>query len=1208
MCCLLFNLCTAINAMKTELNWVEWILYLQYFERLRKARTPMHLKSIKLAGFKSFVDPTHIPIRTYNNSIVGPNGCGKSNIIDAIRWVVGESSAKQLRGQSMSDVIFNGTTERKPVGRAMVELVFDNASGRLGGEFAKFNEVSVRRELEREGQSNYFLNGTKCRRKDILDVFLGTGLGPRSYAVIEQGMISRLIEAKPEDLRVFLEEAAGISKYKERRRETENRIRHTQENLDRVNDLCEELERQLKHLQRQANAAEKYKIYKQQERDFKSQLKALQWQEFETEIADKAQELQLHITQFEELKASLAHLEVELDKSRVQRDDLTCESSDVQRQYYEQTAEIAKLEQRIKHIQEQARQWQEQLEKADALYNEFNELASIRQEDFERLEVDIASLNPQLIQAKEQVAVLQQQQESAEMAIQEWQEQWEHFSVDAQEASKQVELDKNNLNHLVSRLQSVEQQTQQLHDEKRTIDISALTQECHDITESGAIATQQLDELQQILAAHQQQVIDWREQLRVDKNSLNEKRTQLQTAVGKQASLEALQKAALSDVNEQSTQWLNQHQLMDTPRLAQCLNVDSGWESSVETVLSDSFNAICVDDLNAIDESLLQLDKAELTVVAKSSMTSETNSALQPLASVVRCDYALPAFVQHVYVAENYQHAKGALTQLQMHESIVTKDGVWLGHGFIRLCRSTDPSKGVIVRERELVQVVADIEQLSAEIEQLQEVVEQAEQALQTAEAQRDQQQAEVNRLSADVVNLTSKQQLLQDELQRRQSRLHVIEQELSQLCEQAEQIESEIQSKNETIAELEHSHADHEQRKHELLKQRESKRELLYQVRTQLSQATTEADQLAVKLATSENQRQLIQDQLLQDQKQMQHALERKQALSSQMSTDGTPLDNLETELQQRLAQREQIQTQLSQAQAQIEQLDQQMRQWEQQRQSTSQRVSQQQNDVQQLKMDQQTLLVKQSTIIEQLQAEDVAVEAVIETMPENASIGVWMQEIETLEKRITRLGPINLAAIDEFEELSERKTYLDSQQQDLFEAIDTLEKAINKIDKETKAKFKETFEAVNEHFMRLFPSVFGGGRAELELLENDLLNAGVTVKAQPPGKRNATIHMLSGGEKALTAIALVFSFFQLNPAPFCILDEVDAPLDDLNVGRYCRLIKEMAKTTQFIVISHNKVTIASADSLIGVTMHEPGVSRMVAVDMEEAIAMADA
>lgn len=1170
----------------------------------------MFLKQIKLAGFKSFVDPTVIPIRSAMSAIVGPNGCGKSNIVDAIRWVVGESSAKQLRGQSMSDVIFNGTTARKPLGRAMVELTFDNSDHRLTGEYAAYAEISVRREVSREGQSSYYLNGTQCRRRDVLDIFLGTGLGPRSYSIIEQGMISRLVEAKPEELRVYLEEAAGISKYKERRRETENRMRHTQDNMDRVNDLCEELDRQLRHLQRQAKSAEKYKLYKEEERKLDAELKVLHWQVYDTDLKQLCQQLEQASRLLEEERTQLAQVEAKIETQRLTHTETGHEHSETQKQFYSLATDVSRIEQQLEHIKSQSAQWQQEMASLTERGSQLSQAHKHHQQQLSIHQEQIARLTPSVNEASEVVAAAMQRLSEAEKSQQSSQDQWDHFSTEVAQCARKVDVDKTNLSHLERQAGSSQHKLNQLKQQCEKIELSS--QE-HELVE----LRKQADQVADKLSLHESEMQKLSTEIVASRQAIQDKQKEQQTLrgeaqalTGRLASLEALQQAAFKDDDKHTANWLHAQGLQEAKRVGECLSVAGDWQSAVEAVLFDSFSAIVTET----PEQYLQTLGADMThgLVLVEELKNEQGkvspNGVRTMADVVKAHCQLPLCLQSVYLAEDWQEAKTLLPSLSENHSILTKQGLWLGKGWLRTPSKADAKRGVLKREQEIKAAQVALAALSEKIEAFSAALKQEEPMLRTLESQRDSLQRDYQGMSRELSQAKSTLSAKETAYQSQKNRRQQLEQEIEQVARRSEQLAQSIVQAQTGIAQQENEQQQLLAQRESLLEAREQWREQVRFSREALQQARQQLDEYNKELTMHEHQADTTRQLLARDDEQRQHLAQRQMQLEAQMGAEARPVAQLETELQEKLAARQAHEVKLKQLEATVLQLEQEIAELEKMRQRSNAVIHQQQTELQQLQMDQQTLKVKQSAIDEQLQAQELTLAPILENMTENATIAGHSEALETLAKRVSRLGPINLAAIEEYDEVKERRDFLGAQQADLEEALNALSSAIQKIDRETRETFKKTYDVVSTQFSSMFPKVFGGGRAAIEWTGDDVLTAGLQVKAQPPGKRNATIHMLSGGEKALTAIALVFALFHLNPAPFCVLDEVDAPLDDLNVSRYCQLVKEMSDKTQFLVISHNKVTIEAAGSLLGVTMHEPGVSRLVAVDIDEAVAMAEA
>lgn len=1171
----------------------------------------MRLKTIKLAGFKSFVDPTTIPIQANLSAIVGPNGCGKSNVVDAVKWVIGETSAKQLRGQSMSDVIFNGTTTRKPVAKASVELLFSNEEGRLLGEYAHFSEISVRREVERDGQSNYYLNNTHCRRRDIIDIFLGTGLGPRSYAIIEQGMISQLIEAKPDELRAHLEEAAGISKYKERRRDTENRMRRTQENLDRLDDLREELDKQLRHLKRQANAAERYKILKADERQLQAQVKALQWQGLKVQLSAHDEKITAQDLQLESLQTELRTLETDLEKSRQDQVAATETQNEAQRAFYSVGSEVSRLEQQIRYQQEQRDQWSQELIQGEASWRELTQGNENHRTQIAELESAIAALSPQSGDIEAAAQQAQQIFTEAQADMQTWQQQWDDCQQRYAQAARQAEVVRTKLGHQQQQIQQWQQRQQDLTQTQAELQIDQLSDEIAPLSDRVVKAEQARAEVERQLVATKAQITAQRDSNQQLKQQAAKQRQTVQSLDAKAAALSALQASALGYDNENTKTWLADRQLTNQARLGQQLQVDSGWELAVETILGAQFDAVCVDNINDFINAMPELAQGELMLMDKAqASTAESPAAgsFESLLSHVKSEWPIHKWLAGVYVAETIELANTMRLQLAANESVVTRDGVWMGRHWARVAKAADNDEGILVRKQRIETLQTELAKEQSLLSQQEQALQQGEQQLIQLEQQRDQHHENYQQSSRALTDaqtaLTAKRSKL-EELTQQQQRLSL---EIDRCTNELAALQSGLTDLNAQQAQSDSEEQALQDRKNQLSSERDHYHQALETARAQAQQEQQKMDEWQIRLNANQSQLDLLQRTLERDERQLTQLTEHREKLTQQLADTEEPIKVLQTTLQEQLEQRVGVEQALKAAEVHLGECNARIQQVEKDLHNVNEARSQAQERLQELKIERQTIEVRQTTITEQLEEMEQALSDVIESLPEEAEIKVWQQQLDTVTQKIQRLGAINLAAIDEYKETEERKVYLDSQHEDLTEALSVLEGAIRKIDRETRAKFRETYDKVNEGFKRLFPKIFGGGQASLEMLDDDVLTAGIMVKAQPPGKRNSTIHMLSGGEKALTAISLVFSMFQLNPAPFCMLDEVDAPLDDVNVGRFCQLVKEMAKDVQFLVISHNKVTIEMADRLMGVTMQEPGASRLVAVDMQAAIEMATA
>ncbi len=1168
----------------------------------------MRLKSIKLAGFKSFVDPTTVHFPSNMCAVVGPNGCGKSNIIDAVRWVMGESSAKHLRGESMTDVIFKGSSSRKPANQAFVELIFDNHEGRVTGEFAAFNEISVKRQLTTDAKNTYFLNGTKCRRRDVMDIFLGTGLGPRSYAIISQGIISNLIESKPEELRVFIEEAAGISKYKERRRETENRIRRTNENLERLTDLREELGRQLGHLQRQAQAAEKYKEYKSEERLKKAQLSALKWKAIDTGAQSQEQAISELEVQLEAAVSQQRSADAAMEEDRVNQMELSDRFHETQSRYYNTGNEVTRTEQTLRHREERARELNEDLAQVEHSWQEAREQLQDDQMQLEAFQEELVELEPELEMLQEQEDGSGESLSRAEEEMHRWQQEWDHFNQRSHEPKRNAELEQSRINHAEQVIERLLERENRLKEEAASLgggeDQEALESLAEKLTELELTA----ETVELRVQETTEQIEKDRETIQTLSAELEQNRDELSTVRGRHASLEALHQASMSDdVDTQA--WIEQQGMSELPRLFEKLQVESGWESSIETVLGDSLQAVCVDSIDPVASTLSNLEQGELVLLEANRSVSQDQqlTALPLLANKLQAGQEASGLLVGVYAADTLEKAIAVRSQLSAGESIVTPDGIWLSKTWLRVCRGVDNNAGVLERQKEMEALAERLVTLEDQSQTLKDQLTQVRGALEKQENQRENLQRQLNDLNRSQGETRAKHSAIKVRLEQFSERRRRLEQELTEIREQ-NQLEQE--AIGESRLRLQEALDLMEQdigRREELQEQRERCQQKLETVRHQARHDKERAHQLALRQQSINTQISSIKAAIERLSAQTTKLRERREFLTESLSDSNSPENELQEQLEELLTRRLAEEEAMQQARVALEEVEQRIREGEKIRHSAEQQAQKVRGQLEKLKMDWQGMQVRRTTLAEQLREAEFDLQTVLQNLPEDASEELWEQELQKLSARIDRLGAINLAAIEEYETQSERKQYLDAQNEDLESALNTLENAIRKIDRETRQRFKTTFDKVNSGLQELFPRVFGGGQAYLELTGDDMLDTGVAIMAQPPGKKNSTIHLLSGGEKALTAIALVFAIFQLNPSPFCMLDEVDAPLDDANVGRYAKMVSEMSEKVQFVYITHNKIAMQAGNQLVGVTMHEPGVSRPVSVDIEQAAALAE-
>lgn len=1168
----------------------------------------MQLKKIRLAGFKSFVDPTTVVFPSQLVGVVGPNGCGKSNVIDAVRWVMGESSAKHLRGDSLQDVIFNGSASRKPVGQATIELVFDNSSGRLGGQYAGFSEISVKRQLSRDGQSVYFLNGTRCRRRDITDVFLGTGLGPRSYAIIEQGTVSRLIEAKPEELRTFLEEAAGISKYKERRRETENRIRDARDNIDRLNDIVTELEKRLATLQRQARAAEKYRELKEEERLVRAQLLALRCRAMDGDLERCERSIAAQENAVEREVAALRGLEAGLEHQRTEQTAANEAFNAVQAEFYRLGSEISRTEQSIQHARERQAQSRRELGELERTREEVKTHLAQDREQIGTLEREIAQDEPERRRSEEAERASAAALAAAEQAMAEWQADWDRYSGETAERTRRIEVERTRIQHLEEGLRSLAERLGRLEAEERGL-----------ATESDAQAGAELgDQLAQIeaalesLKAEQTEILERiateRETREQRAAALEEARRERQALETRHASLDALQQVALGKNEGAVAQWLETHGWSGLRRLAEDIQVDEGWDRAVETVLGLDLEAVCVSDLDEVARRIEDLGEGTLAVFATGTggAAAEGDAPAPRLADRLRAPWGLDGLLRGVYTAETVADAMALRPRLRAGESVVTRGGVWVGPDWLRVVNAKDEKQGVLGREQALREIARELEAAQAALDQAHEGLERSDRDLAALEQAREdvrQRTDGARRREAEVRAQISRRDASLEQIRRRRERLAV---ETGEVREKIGRDEVELAAARERLATVTDEARAQEATGEHLQRRRDELRATVDAARERAHADRQAARELAVRMESARSRLNVLRDGLERFERQLAQVERQHEALTRTLAESEGPLEEMARALEALLAERLEVEGRLGEARRRLEACDHALRELEGRRSGLEQNLSGERERLEALRLERQELTVRRQGLLDQLQETGHALDALLADLPPEAEAGAWQERLGGIEDRISRMGAINLAAIDEFAEQSERKTYLDAQLADLNEALETLENAIRKIDNETRTRFRETFDRANEHLQALYPRVFGGGMAKLEMTSEDLLEAGVTVMARPPGKRNVNIHQLSGGEKALTAVALVFALFELNPAPFCMLDEVDAPLDDANAARFCNLVREMSDRVQFIVITHNKITMELANQLLGVTMHEPGVSRLVAVDVDEAVEMA--
>jgi len=1167
----------------------------------------MRLKHIKLSGFKSFVDTTKVSVPNNLIGIVGPNGCGKSNVIDAIRWVMGESSAKTLRGDSMEDVIFNGSAARKPVNRAYVELVFDNSDGKAPGSYAKFAEIAIRRELVREGGSKYFINKGRCRRKDIQDIFLGTGLGPRSYSIIEQGMVGRIVESKPEDLRVLIEEAAGISKYKERRRETENRIRHTRDNLSRVEDIVGELETQLRRLKRQANEAERYKRLKEEQRTLDSHLKTLRWSALHEKVRSKDVDLERLQTEFESQVAEQRDVESQIETMRQEQTELTETLNKVQADYYGIGGEIAALEQSIEHTRSTRQQQQEEYERLANSEREASQHLEMDQTRLSEAETMFVELEPMVETLAESYELAHAKFQQADEEFQNWQREWEQLNRDAADPEKEREVQSARIEEQQRQIHHFTQRSEQVAGTLGDIDSKINIEEIDQLKESVAQVDEECAELEHLLQDKDQKIVQFRSDLEESRERYNLVRHKLQDDSAQLNSLKALQAAALGEDNKEVNKWLQMRGIKDNARVASKLNVKSGWELAVDTVLSRQLNAISVQQLEQLSADFTDFKDGRVWVVDQSSAPVESvGNKLDLLSDKVNADdMQIDGWFHGVYATDTVADALNNRHRLSAHESIVTREGCWVGTNWASF--GVDQAEGgVLQREAQIEKLSDSVDLASHDLQKIQATAESNQSMIKNLEAEREQARSEFRNKShqrSDLHNQLGRIEARSAELLTQRDNLLIEQQELSDRLAKAKDDVSSAQKLMEDAKELA---INFDQRRQELTGQRAELADELERSRQQERSARDERQAKQIELERLQSNRIGLAESIARLTQQLEGQSARRVELAAILENEDDPTESLREQLQVLLEKRLEVERDLSKARNELSEFENQMQSADQQRLGFDRKSKTVRDSLEGIRMSRQELVVRRNTIAEELGNDEEAMLLLQQALPDELELSTLEQQLADVIRKLDRIGAVNLVAIDEYEECSERKVYLDKQHADLTEAMATLEAAIAKIDKETRTRFKEMFDSLNEGFKQFFPKLFGGGSAYLELTGNDMLDTGVGVMARPPGKRNSTIHLLSGGEKALTAVSLLFAFFELNPAPFCVLDEVDAPMDDANVERYAGVLKQLGEKTQLLFITHNKITMEVADILVGVTMAEPGVSRLVAVDVAEATALA--
>ena len=1168
----------------------------------------MRLNSIKLSGFKSFAEPTHFQLPGQLVGVVGPNGCGKSNIMDAVRWVLGESKASELRGESMQDVIFNGSGNRKPASRSSVELVFSNEDARAGGQWNQFAEIAVKRVLTRDGTSSYFINNQPVRRRDVQDVFLGTGLGPRAYAIIGQGTISRIIESKPEELRLFLEEAAGVSKYKERRRETENRLKDTRENLTRVEDILRELNNNLDKLEKQAEVATRYHALQEQ-----GTLKLHQlWFLKHRDAATEETRIRLAVAEATNaLEARLAELRgVEAQLEQVRQDHYA--ASDAlhlaQGELAEANLAVSRLEERIRYVVEGRQKVEQRLAELKGQNEQWLERRSAA-------EFELEELAEKMLAAEEQAEILAAQSEELAGNL-------PSFEDAVRSATQRANTQRGVAGQVQQQIQLLAAESRNIDDQSRqfTLRRERLSSEKHALgSPDEARLTdlkRQLEAVQEELALSEAQLGELTEEVPELDEARKAQQHESQTQAARQAELTARLEALRALQEKVQTEgklkpWLAKHGLDSLQGLWRKVHIEPGWEIALESALRERLSALEVGRVETVRAFEQDAPPAKLAFYSlPQAGIQNTHTTLPRLSDQLRLqDASLKAlmndWLEGVYTAANLEEALANRQRLTHGEVIMTRAGHTVSQFAVSFYAPDSEQAGMLARAQEIESLDKQVraqaliaEDARASLIRAEAHYTDASQRLATTRRQTSEVQQRAHQLQVEVLRLAQQAEQAQARHGQIAEELAEIDAQLDELQERRATGEARFEELDLSLADAQEQHAQLEEAVMEAERKLNQAREQARAQERQAQEAQFSARAMASRrgelqrsIETSAQQIQLNEASVAQ--------LHEEQARLSDASAH--------TGLDEALAVRVEKEGLLAQARTHYDDLSAQLRRADEQRMGFERSLQPLRDEITKLQLEQQAATLGGAQFLEQLTAAEVDLAALADLIErEGIKLYGLQTEIDRIQREINALGAVNLAALEELTAARERKGFLDSQMADLSDAIGTLEDAIHKIDLETRDLLGATFNTVNEHFGRMFPSLFGGGSARLVMTGDEILDAGVQVMAHPPGKKNSTIHLLSGGEKALTAIALVFAIFQLNPAPFCLLDEVDAPLDDANTERYARLVKSMSSGTQFLFISHNKIAMEMAEQLVGVTMQEQGVSRIVAVDMEAALGMA--
>jgi chromosome segregation protein len=1170
----------------------------------------MRLSTIKLSGFKSFAEPTTFSLPGQLVGVVGPNGCGKSNIMDAVRWVLGESKASELRGESMQDVIFNGSGQRKPASRASVELVFDNTLARAGGQWNQYAEIAVKRVLTRDGNSSYYINNQPVRRRDVQDVFLGTGLGPRAYAIIGQGTISRIIESKPEELRMFLEEAAGVSKYKERRRETENRLKDTRENLTRVEDILRELNANLDKLEQQAEVAGKYRALQELGTRRQHQLWFLKQRDASAERQRVQQAMADAVAALDARVADLRRVEAELESVRQAHYAGGDELHGAQGLLAEAALEVSRLEERIRYVVEGRQRVQERI----AGLNAQNEQWQRRNDE---AVAEIAAIAEQIADAQlksatldEQAATAAAQLPAAEETLRDAQARSTAQRAEVAQVQQQIQLLAAERRNLDEQRRALQARRERLAAERdglkppevqRLADLQGASSRADQTKAAAESQLQQLSDLVPTLDA----------QRRTQQEGANRESAKHADLSARLDALRALQDKVQTEGKLKP--WLAKHGLDGLQGLWTKLQIEAGWEAALESALRERLSALEVSRVETVRAFADDAPPARLAFYTRpAGGHTDTHRTLPRLAELLRLgDASLQAllgdWLEGVYTATSIDEALANRAKLTHGEVIMTRDGHAVSPYAVSFYAPDTEQAGMLARAQEINNLQRQQRAQALIADEARSTLVRAEAAYSDAVQRLNTSRREAGEAQTRAHQLQVEHLRLQQQAEAAQTRRGQVDGELAEIDSQLADCTARNAAGEARFDALDAELATTQQRHAELDEAVVAAERALSEARAQLREHERQAQEAQFQARSLDARRAELERAIataVQQQADNTQAAQAQEQELAQLNDSAA-----QAGLQGALAVKLEREAALGTVRSRYDDLTARLRNTDDQRMTIEHSLQPLRDAITKLQLEEQAAALGGAQYLEQLASAGAELDAVARTVEEDGTKLHGLQtEIDRVNRELAALGAVNLAALEELTTSRERKTFLDAQNADLREAMHTLEDAIRKIDLETRELLGKTFNEVNTHFGRMFPTLFGGGTARLVMTGDEILDAGVQVMAQPPGKKNSTIHLLSGGEKALTAIALVFAIFQLNPAPFCLLDEVDAPLDDANTERYCKLVNEMSVGTQFLFISHNKIAMEMARQLIGVTMQEQGVSRIVAVDMDDAVKFAEA